>query len=498
MVYHLVQFKGEIIPNLTSPGVYVTDIDIFSHKVEPPSSCVPVFFGYTEKAIDATGRSLYNRPFPIASLSEFEQVFGSEIATAICVDTKEVVKVSQAKPTFELSFTDDYQVPDFMLYLAVKHYFENGGESCIVMALGNAQQKIFKKQHFTQGLSVLKQEPAINLVVMPDLYSRRFESGQEGIADVIDFALNACSQQQNCFLLCDIPQKQQGVNPDAVMVNDFVSSIRSMPDVRSFGAIYFPFIHTTYQPRVDWDKVELGIHRVVKLDKKGQQTLSTGHFSGMSVADPDLGKKHPDLVAGIKQFVSQTLSVCLPASAAIAGVFCRVDSQRGVWKAPADQVLHTVVKPSVPIDDHFQSIINQHPDGATNPIREVKNRGIVVWGARTLAANHSQWEYIVVRRTMSWIRESIYLSLMTFVFEANAPETWRNMENMVQEFLHVLWREGALRGAKQEQAFYVSIGLGETMTQNDVRDNKIIMRIGVALLRPAEFLSFSLEIPSSQ
>ncbi len=456
-----------------------------------------MFFGYTQKAEDATGRPLFNRPFPIASLDEFEQLYGGEIATSICVDIEEIVKSDQKSPSFKISFCEDYQVPDFLLHSAIRHYFDNGGQSCVVTSLGNAEQQVFKRQDFIQALSVLNQEPAINLLIMPDLYSRRFEGDEFEIANLINVALDVCSKQQNCFLLCDIPAGITGANQDAISVNQFVSSIHSASDARSHGAIYYPFLETSYQPVIDWGKLTIGKHITTKIDKRGKSVSSKGKYTEVSLAELNADKSHQAVVKGVEEFVQQELSICLPASAAVAGIYCQVDTQRGVWKAAANLPVRSVSQPAVALDKVFQSQISQHSDGATNPVCFFKGRGVLVWGARTLTANDPQWQYITVRRTISWIGESVHLSLMAFVFEANTLVTWRNMESMVDDFLNTLWREGALRGEKQEQAYYVKIGLGETMTQSDIRDNKIIMRIGVALLRPAEFISFSLEIPSA-
>lgn len=184
------------------------------------------------------------------------------------------------------------------------------------------------------------------------------------------------------------------------------------------------------------------------------------------------------------------LPITLPPSAAIAGVYARVDRDRGVWKAPANVSLNYVIKPTVKITNTIQDNLNVDTVAgkSINAIRTFTGKGTLVWGSRTLAGNDSEWRYVPVRRFFNMAEESIKKATEQFVFEANDANTWIRVRAMIENFLILQWRAGALAGAKPEQAFYVRIGLGQTMSAMDILDGKMIIEIGMAVVRPAEFI----------
>jgi hypothetical protein len=134
-----------------------------------------------------------------------------------------------------------------------------------------------------------------------------------------------------------------------------------------------------------------------------------------------------------------------------------------------------------------------------NAIRSFKDRGILVWGARTLAGNDNEWRYVPVRRLFITIEESIKNATEFVVFEPNDRNTWVRVRAMIQNYLTGLWRQGALAGSKPEDAFFVNVGLGETMTAQDILEGKLIVEVGIAAVRPAEFiiLNFSHKLQES-
>lgn len=184
------------------------------------------------------------------------------------------------------------------------------------------------------------------------------------------------------------------------------------------------------------------------------------------------------------------IPIKLPPSAAIAGVYARVDSDRGVWKAPANVGLNYVVKPSLKITNGDQDNLNIDTVAgkSINAIRSFTGKGTLVWGSRTLAGNDNEWKYVPVRRFFNMAEESIKKATEQFVFEPNDANTWIRVRAMIENFLILQWRAGALAGAKPEQAFYVSVGLGQTMSAVDILDGKMIIEIGMAVVRPAEFI----------
>lgn len=204
-------------------------------------------------------------------------------------------------------------------------------------------------------------------------------------------------------------------------------------------------------------------------------------------AENQLFTKHP-VFGNIVSQVTQTM-VLLPPSGAIAGVYAAVDRNRGVWKAPANVSLADVSSVAVKINDQMQEDLNVTSTGkSVNAIRVFAGKGCLVWGARTLAGNDNEWRYVPVRRFFNMAEESIGKATEPFVFEPNDRGTWVRVRAMIENFLTVQWRQGALAGATPAQAFFVKVGLGETMTAQDILEGRMIIEIGMAVVRPAEFI----------
>jgi phage tail sheath protein FI len=182
--------------------------------------------------------------------------------------------------------------------------------------------------------------------------------------------------------------------------------------------------------------------------------------------------------------------VTLPPSAAMAGIYARVDRENGVWKAPANTGVLAVLGPVAKITDDDQDQLNVDPTAgkSINAIRAFTGKGTLVWGARTLAGNDNEWRYIPVRRLFIMIEESSKKASAFAVFEANDQSTWLKVKAMIESYLYGLWQQGALAGSKPEDAYYVHVGLGTTMTPQDVLEGRMIVEIGVAAVRPAEFI----------
>ncbi|MBF1166309.1 MAG: phage tail sheath family protein, partial [Dechloromonas agitata] len=123
-----------------------------------------------------------------------------------------------------------------------------------------------------------------------------------------------------------------------------------------------------------------------------------------------------------------------------------------------------------------------------NAIRQFPGRGWLVWGARTLAGNDAEWRYVSVRRFCNMVETSIRQAAESFVFEPNDAATWHRLSATVDNYLVAQWRAGALLGSRPEEAFFVRCGLGQTMTAQDIAAGRLIFEIGLALVRPAEFI----------
>ena len=182
--------------------------------------------------------------------------------------------------------------------------------------------------------------------------------------------------------------------------------------------------------------------------------------------------------------------VVLAPSSSMAGVYAKVDSTSGVFKAPANVGLNYVVAPTVKISHEDQEGLNVDPTSgkSINAIRTFTGKGTLVWGARTLDGNSNEWRYISVRRFFNMVEESVKKATERFVFEPNTANTWIRVQTMIENFLNQQWQDGALAGSKPEEAYYVSVGLNKTMSAQDILEGRMNIEIGMAAVRPAEFI----------
>ncbi len=175
----------------------------------------------------------------------------------------------------------------------------------------------------------------------------------------------------------------------------------------------------------------------------------------------------------------------IPPGAAACGIYALTDNTRGVWKAPANVPVAGAIDLEFDVNTARQEILN--PRGV-NCIRRFPGRGIRMWGARTLSSD-PLWKYVSVRRLFIFLEASIYNSTQWVVFEPNDQRLWARVQQTITLFLRTQWREGALFGAKEEEAFTVSVGPG-TMTTDDILNGRLIVEIGISPVRPAEFVIF--------
>jgi phage tail sheath protein FI len=192
----------------------------------------------------------------------------------------------------------------------------------------------------------------------------------------------------------------------------------------------------------------------------------------------------------IKKEIS-SLKVVLPPSAAMAGVYGRIDATRGVWKAPANVSLNYVLGPTEKVSDHEQSDMNVNDAGTVNAIRAFTGKGTLVWGARTMDAKEKTeddqeniWKYINVRRYYDMIKLSIDRALTDgkFINEPNISQTWLRAETMIENFLNQQWMDGALAGSTAKEAYHVEV------SGDIVKEGTMNITVKIALVRPAEFI----------
>ncbi len=182
---------------------------------------------------------------------------------------------------------------------------------------------------------------------------------------------------------------------------------------------------------------------------------------------------------------SEPREIKLPPSGFVAGIYARNDNQRGVWKAPANEVVLGALRFETDINFAQQEVLN--PLGV-NCLRYLSGRGYRIWGARTVTSD-PEWKYVNIRRYFNYLEASIDRGTQWAVFEPNGERLWANVTETISAFLYNEWKSGALLGTKPEQAFFVRCDR-TTMTQNDLDNGRLICLVGVAALKPAEFVIF--------
>jgi phage tail sheath protein FI len=236
---------------------------------------------------------------------------------------------------------------------------------------------------------------------------------------------------------------------------------------------------------------------------KSSLLLGTGAAPGLLKMDvnheEDLKRVHQSLYSlssvfkDILQDIRKELNL-LPPSGAMAGIYSMVDNTVGVFKSPANVSVGSVIAPAVSINHHQQENMNVPLSGkAINAVRSFPGRGVLVWGARTLEGNSQDWRYISVRRTVIYLEQTIKYAILAYVFEPNTAATWESVRAMIANFLYNTWQSGALAGATPRDAFNVTVGLGTTMTPQDILAGIMRITVTIAIVRPAEFIVLNFE-----
>lgn len=457
-----------------TPGVYVEEIAKFPPSVAQVETAIPAFIGYTELS-DASVR---NKPKRIVSLLEYETYFGkaqNEANISVTIDdtinSGPPIQLLNQKFSVTVGTTRPY-----VMYYAMRMYFDNGGGPCYINSVGNYTSGTVNQPLLAAGLDELEKFDEPTLYVFPDAMA---VSTATSYYSLINRALMQSQKLKDRFVIIDA----FGNNSDNIRNT---ASLGSGVDLLKYGAAYHPFLRTVYSYAYDDSDITL-VHNVTD----ETNTTTAGVYDTKALNElADSGDTDFNLILynKIKMELEQQY-VTLPPSCAMAGIYARVDSNRGVWKAPANESISAVVEPTIKITHEAQQDLNVHTTGKSiNAIRSFTGKGILVWGARTLAGNDNEWRYVPVRRFFNMVEESVEKATAQFVFEPNDANTWVKVRAMIENFLILQWRAGALAGAKPEQAFYVRVGLGETMTANDILNGVMNVEIGMAAVRPAEFI----------
>lgn len=455
--------------NYKTPGVYVKEASRVPPSVEEVATAVPAFIGHTQKAGRVTDNDLRLVPTRIRSLTEYEQYFGTtdSVDFTIHLVQDSVSGDWRLQPIALPAVT-------FRLYDCMKHFFANGGAACYVVSVGDLDEPVVlgdDDSGLQGGLKQLEKEDEPTLIVIPEAV-RLGASAQ--FFSLMNTVLGQCRTLMDRFAIIDLYDQD---------VTLFRNAISSDLEYVKYGAAYHPWLKTSLNYSYDDNTVTIGTH----LNENGDDVVDG--LAGSSIGADAVKGRNRALYNQINAEL-QKLYVVLPPSAAVAGVYARVDGSRGVWKAPANVSLHNVVEPLVTITNEIQDGLNvdRVAGKSINAIRTFSGRGTLVWGARTLAGNDNEWRYVSVRRFFNMVEESVKKSTRWAVFEPNNASTWVKVKSMIENYLMQKWREGALAGTKPDQAFFVNIGLGETMTSLDIREGRMNVQIGMAAVRPAEFI----------
>ena len=461
-----------------TPGVYIEEIPKFPPSVAQVETAIPAFIGYTQRAgvegtpipTETIGTTTVAEAKRITSLLEYETYFGKTPPEAIAVSIEETYTSATSDVKKRLIVASLTAPTKQTLYYHMQLYFANGGGPCYIISVGGTGSQDIASVDLLAGLEMARRYDEPTLLVFPQ--ATGITSASE-CYDVYDSALMQAGQLMDRFVVVDCHGDSEEALRDASGIG--MASLK-------YGAAYHPFLRTSLS--YIYDTADAGFEIQLKKDLDDD-----GVFEAIDTSTPAFDALDSELQSLVKLEVNK-LKVVLPPSAAVVGVYALVDSTRGVWKAPANVSLNMVSGLTKQVTDEAQSGLNVDvvAGKSINVIRAFTGKGILIWGARTLAGNDNEWRYVPVRRFFNMVEESCKKATEGFVFEPNDSNTWVRVQGMLENFLTTLWRQGALQGAKPEHAFYVAIGLNKTMTALDILEGRMIVEIGMAVVRPAEFI----------
>lgn len=457
---------------LKTPGVYIDEVSMLPSSIVRDAATIPLFLGYTnyhsQKFSFNIGTTMPTSSVLIRSAQEFAEVFGKAVPEKFLVTVTDT-QAPNGPLVRNLSVTMDSGGPSkFILWYAIQHYFANGGGPCKVISISSFIAD-FNSSRFVAGIADSLKVDGCQLLVMPGA-----SLVPTNYAEVVNKGMDSMQLAGNRFLLLDVPDSG---NPSTDLAA-FRGLIASGNVAHS--AAYYPHLRTNIG--YEYDLAQITVTHTLNgspgaMNGRKVNTLKSGNGSDNGL--------YNEIIAKINAF-----KVTLPPSAAVAGQIVRTDRDRGVWKAPANVSLNAVSEPTVQLTQTEQDAFNVDAISgrSVNLIRTFPGRGNLIWGARTLDGNSNEWRYVPVRRLFTMAEAAIKRGSEWAVFEPNDANTWLRLKSMIENYLTSLWRDGALLGGKPQEAFYVRVGLGVTMTPQDILEGILRIEIGMAAVRPAEFI----------
>lgn len=484
-----------MIAKLATPGVYIDEISTIPPSVAEVESAIPAFIGYTEKAQKYVANDLIMKAQKIDSWPEFQNYYAvkdsngqfippleSNASVTIAVDevTDDGTTTGNTIDFNVTVTTIPAQLKKYNMYFALKHYFDNGGGPCYIVAVNVHPNPVTFTGEIEKGLDLIREYDEPTILCVPELV---FMTGD--YAPTVQKMITQASDLRERIALIDpqVVTPESTANPNGTIAADVLimrNAANGSVTENRYAAAYFPFLETTYAYGFDFDALTIDSH------KKATTGTPAPDHTGAAMSALGAGSA---LYVKIKDAIKNA-HVVLPPSPAMAGIYARVDSTKGVWKAPANEGVRNVVKPNLDFSNREQENLNidSVSGKSINVIRTFPGYGTVVWGARTLNGNDNEWRYINVRRFFMVVEESIKKSIQWAVFEPNTASTWVKVKGMIDNYLYQKWQQGALAGAKPDEAFFVRVGLGTTMNSVDVLEGRMNVEIGMAVARPAEFI----------
>lgn len=516
-----------MIKKTTNPGIYITETNAFPNSVVAVPTAVPAFIGYTPKA-PFQGKSYLMKPVKVTSMLDFNAFFAFQPPEPGQPAPKQynpqyyITKQKEvpAKGDHYTINGDLYTIePDpftiYYLYNSVKMYFQNGGGEAYIVSLGPygagsgagkapgtlIQNGNVKVVDMIKGLEALKKIAEVTMYICPEATLLNQADNQA----VMQNMLKQCDEMQTAMSIFDIIG---GEAPDPVTWSDDITTFRQNTgsDGLKYSAAYYPFLNTmiTTADQVDYTNIQAGdttvLHDLLNPPSAPNPQAQTVLDAIQNGSGQTVGQNNRALLAIsptyqlLMSIIQKKINI-MPPSGSMAGIWSLTDETNGVWNAPANKTPMGVTDVTLRISDSEQGDLNV--DAVTgksiNAIRYFNGQGVLVWGARTLDGNSDDWRYINVRRTVTMIEQSIKVAMRAYVFAANDSNTWASVQSMVENFLTNVWREGALQGAKASDAFSVAIGLGSTMTAQDILDGYLRLSAKIAVSHPAEFIVLQIE-----
>ncbi len=476
------------MPAYKTPGVYIEEISTLPASIAPVSTAIPAFIGHTEIA-DKVGEDIRGEPTRITSMLEYERYFGGpnpenmQVTATDIYDGENGEEAELANRKIEVN--PPATVSSYKMYYALQMFFNNGGGPCYIVSVNDYSSNVDAGDSTTPtgllgGLARLEKFDEPTLIVFPD------DMSIGDYKEVYDQALAQCALLKDRFVIMDVKDESADPVSDAASFRNNGIGSGNL----KYGSVYYPNLKTTLNYGYDDESNDAGSqtinHNKVYIGEGSPTPAIPGDSTPFLF---DLKTDDPTLYRTVKAELDK-LYVELSPSGAMAGIYARVDRNRGVWKAPANVGVRSVIGPTVKVTSAQQAILNVDAGSgkSINVIRTFTGKGSLVWGARTLAGNDNEWRYIPVRRLFIFVEESVKKATEFVVFEPNDANTWLRVKTMIENFLSKIWRDGALAGAKPEDAYFVKVGLGKTMTSLDILEGRMNIEIGMAAVRPAEFI----------